>query len=79
MIKEKGLYEVKAEIEQQIKKLSLNGIKIILCEWNENNLKLHTTDNENAKKIAGLLQQQCGQCLESIITVQLWVSSWYLH
>jgi hypothetical protein len=66
MIMERGLCEIKAEIEYHIKKLSFDGIKVVLYEWNENNLKIHTAENENAIKIAGLLQQQCAEHLDKI-------------
>jgi hypothetical protein len=66
MNKEKGLCEIKAEIQYQLAKLTFKGIKINLFEWNENNLKIHTAENENAVKIAGLLQQQCAEHLDKI-------------
>jgi hypothetical protein len=66
MIEEKGLDTIKAEIQYQLAKLAFKGIKIKLYEWNENHLKINTINDENALKIADLLQQQCGAYINSI-------------
>ncbi|MBN2396079.1 MAG: hypothetical protein JXC36_06425 [Candidatus Atribacteria bacterium] len=57
MTKEKSLNNIKAEVSFQIQKMAFHGIKIALFEWKDNNLRIHTTNNEGVVKIANLIQQ----------------------
>ncbi|MBN1697214.1 MAG: hypothetical protein JW881_06855 [Spirochaetales bacterium] len=66
MQKERDLSLIKARISSQIRKMAYNGLRIILYEWNENDLKIHTTDNENVVKIANILQQRFPGWLNSV-------------
>ncbi|MBN1697531.1 MAG: hypothetical protein JW881_08465 [Spirochaetales bacterium] len=66
MVKERKLEEIKARISNQIRKMAYNGFKIVLFEWKEKNLRIHTTDNENVIKIASFFQRRFPGWLSTI-------------
>ncbi|MBN1700200.1 MAG: hypothetical protein JW881_22000 [Spirochaetales bacterium] len=57
MTKKTTLNSIKAEVSFQIQKMALHGIKIALFDWEDNNLRIHTTNNEGVVKIANLIQK----------------------